>query len=206
MIAWLNGRVQAVMAGQVVLDVGGVGYLVAMPSTDDGQIAVDEELELFIHTVVREDSFSLYGFTTIAAREMFKTILSISGVGPKGALALLTSMAPSEIARAIHDDKPRALTVAKGIGKRTAELIVVRLRERLPEELLSGAMAEAPTSRTSPWTPAMNDAKSALINLGFRSAAATRAVEDVAAQNPDASDVFELLLRLALGALRRPHG
>lgn len=200
MIAWLRGRCQTVAEDHVIVDVQGVGYLVQISGRDAAELNAGEEAELQIFTVVREDSFSLYGFRTLAAREMFRTILSISGVGPKGALALLAALSPAEIARAIHDDQPKPLTVAKGIGKRTAELIVVRLRERLPPELLSGAMESSPASH-SPWTKPMRDAKSALVNLGFRAALAERAVMDAA----QSSDDFEQLLRSSLTALRRPQ-
>ena len=201
MIAWLGGRCRSIGEDHVVVDVGGVGYLVHVPARETENVDIGEPVELQIHTVVREDSFSLYGFQTQAGREMFKTILSISGVGPKGALSLLSAMSPAEIARAIHDDKPRPLTAAKGIGKRTAELIVVRLRERLPAELLHDAMDHAPDTSAT-WTRAMSDAKSALVNLGFRATAADQAVLEASA---GASDDFERLLRLALNLLRRPN-
>jgi holliday junction DNA helicase RuvA len=207
MIAWLKGRCHVLAADHVVVDVHGVGYHVFLPGTDASGLQAGEEIELQIHTVVREESFSLYGFRTLAAREMFRTILSISGVGPKGALALLSSLQPGEIARAIHDDQPKVLTVAKGIGKRTAELIVVRLRERLPTDLLSGAMAHAVVPIDA-YSKAMRDAKSALVNLGFRAALADKAVRDAAAttgDGTDCSDDFDHLLRSALSMLRRPQ-
>ena len=201
MIAWLKGRCHSIESGQVVIDVRDVGYRVWLSAPDAESLQVGDETDLHIHTVVREESFTLYGFRSLAGLEMFRTILTISGVGPKGALALLSSLSPGQIARAIHDDQPRALTVAKGIGKRTAELIVVRLRERLPAELLTGAIEDS-GAVVSEWSKAMRDAKSALVNLGFRPAAAEKAVREVAV---DSSDDFEQLLRLALSAMRRPH-
>lgn len=205
MIAWLKGRCHALAADHAVVDVHGVGYHVNIPGTEASGLQVGEEIELQIHTVVREESFSLYGFRTLAAREMFRTILSVSGVGPRGALALLSALRPAEIARAIHDDKPKVLTVAKGIGKRTAELIVVKLRERLPPELLSGAMADTVVP-VDAYSKAMRDAKSALVNLGFRAAAADKAVREAASSSAEAySDDFDHLLRSALISLRRPQ-
>lgn len=202
MIAWLSGICRAVSDDHVVLDVHGVGYMVSMPAADLAALAVGEPTEIMVHTIVREDAIALFGFRTRAGREMFRSILSVSGVGPRGALALLSTLNPSEIARAIHDDEPKALTRAKGIGKRTAELIVVRLRERLPLDLLHEAIDASQTSGSLPKTPQVEQARAALISLGYRPHTAEAALADAAADVP--SGDLDALLRSALRLLRRP--
>ncbi len=149
MIAWLRGRCQSVAVDHVVLDVAGVGYLVQASARDSATWAVGDEIEVLVHTVVREDAILLYGFGNVAARDLFTALVSVSGVGPKGALALLSELTPREIAMAIHNEQMSELVRAKGIGKRTAELIVVRLRERLPVDLLSGGAGGGATSPPS---------------------------------------------------------
>ncbi len=201
MIAWLKGRIIALGEGDAVVDVNGVGYSVQMTGADIGRLALHDPVELLVHTIVREDAIALYAFLAASTREMFVALLSVSGVGPKHALALLTALGPKQVARAIHDEQPRVLTAAKGIGKRTAELIIVRLRDKLAAELISGIEGETAGADTVEVTPAMQDAKSALINLGYKVTTADTAVRNAAASV--ASDDFSQLLRSALTALRR---
>lgn len=204
MIAYLKGRCQALGPDHAVIDVGGVGYLVFMAARDTAAFAPGGEIEVMVHTVVREDALQLYGFRTIAARELFLALVSVPGVGPKGALALLSELSPREIALAIHHDRARELTKARGIGKRTAELLVVRLRDRLPVELLVDGEAtdgeRVPSAAASP-SDAVADACSALVNLGYKPLEARQALEQVQADG--ASDDFAALLRSSLALLRR---
>ncbi len=202
MIAWLSGICRSIEDDHAVIDVGGVGYHVAMPGGDLGGLVVGEPVELLVHTVVREDAISLYGFRTRAGREMFRTILSISGVGPRGAMALLSTLTPAEIARAIHDDQPKPLTRAKGIGKRTAELIVVRLRERIPADLLHEAIDSQPSVPAPEESAQLRQARSALGSLGYRATAADAALAQAAADV--GSGDLDALIRSALRHLRRP--
>ena len=201
MIAWLRGRCQSITADHVVVDVAGVGYLVQVSSRDAETWRLGEPLEMLVHTVVREDAISLYGFATAAARELFVSLVSVPGVGPKGALALLSELAPRDIAMAIHNEQLRELTRAKGIGKRTAEVIVVRLRERLPPELLVGGSSAGLEEVPAATSAGQRDALSALVNLGYRAASATEAIE--AALAGGASDELSALVRSALALLRR---
>lgn len=202
MIAWLRGVVRDRGEESVVLDVHGVGWLVTVSRADAAALPDGEPAELLIHMVVREDAMQLYGFRTAAARELFVALTSVPGVGPKGAMALLGDSAPELVARAIHDEDVRTLTKAKGVGKRTAELIVVKLRERLPTSLL-----DAPSSAAAPATgPAQRvqaDVESALVHLGYRPADARAAVTAVLADGVDPSVDFDRLLRSALALLRR---
>ncbi len=203
MIAWLKGVVRAHEEDRVVLDVHGVGWAVTVSAADRDALAVGETAELLIHMVVREDAMQLYGFRTAAARELFLALTSVPGVGPKGAMALLADAAPELVARAIHDEDVRTLTRAKGIGKRTAELIVVKLRERLPGALLAASPAASEPAGTARSTadPTLGDVESALGHLGYRPADARAAI--AAAIEAGASVDFDRLLRSALALLRR---
>lgn len=201
MIAWLRGKCQFKSADHIVVDVAGVGYQVQVSSRDAALWLVGETIEVLVHTVVREDAISLYGFATAAARELFVNLVSVPGVGPKGALALLSELAPRDVAMAIHNEHLRELTRAKGIGQRTAEVIVVRLRERLPPELLVGGSSAGVEGVSQATTAAQKDALSALVNLGYRAATAAEAID--AALADGASDELSALVRSALALLRR---
>jgi Holliday junction DNA helicase RuvA len=202
MIAWLRGVVREHDDEAVVLEVHGVGWLVYVTALDRAALAPGATAELLIHQVVREDAMLLYGFRTRQGRELFLALLSVPSVGPKGAMALLSELTPTALAHAIHQQDVRTLTRAKGIGKRGAELIVVRLRERLPPALAAEALAPAPAP--SRHAPALADLESALTNLGYRPADARAAAQDAVERGGEGAG-FDALLRLALAALR-PSG
>ena len=200
MIAYLRGICQAVDAESLVVDVHGVGYLVFASERDLAQHRVGGDAQVLVHTVVREDALLLYGFCESAAREVFRALLTVPGVGPKGALALLSVLTPAEIVAAVHGDRVAQLIRAKGIGKRLAETIVVKLRDRLALEF--GTAVEAvPPGPAVPETLA-RDLISALGNLGYKPAVADAAVDIAHKAAPEAD--FDTLLRASLALLRRP--
>ncbi|MCO4761278.1 MAG: Holliday junction branch migration protein RuvA [Myxococcales bacterium] len=203
MIAWLSGHCRQVGSDHVVLDVSGVGYEVFVTASDLASIVQGIPLAVSVHTVVREDALLLYGFVEVASRDLFRLLISVSGVGPKGALALLSTLSPSAIARTIHDGKPGPLTKAKGIGKRTAELLIVKLRDRLPAELLIDMpepMVAEPKSSSR--TPIAQDAISALVNLGYRVQQAETTIDTVLAGDDAPSGDLGALITSGLAALR----
>jgi Holliday junction DNA helicase RuvA len=187
---------------QVIVDVGGVGYQVAVPlSTFYALGELRENVTLLIHTHLREDSIALYGFLTAREKQFFELLLSASGVGPVLALKILSGMSVEELVPAIRKgDLPR-LTRIPGVGRKTAERIVVELRDKL-------AAMEAPEPErgaSSDGTPLEADVISALLNLGYDSRTAEKAVKDAQssdATGPDAN--FEALLRASLQQLSRP--
>ncbi len=203
MIAWLHGTCRDVAEDHVVLDVRGVGYEVFLAGRDLARVDVGSELSVHIHTAVREDAFLLYGFLERASRDLFRLLTSVSGVGPKGGLALLGTLEPAEVAQAIHDGQPAPLTRAKGIGKRTAELLIVRLRDRLPTALLGGALPpDATPVATGPRSLGAADAVSALTHLGYRQQTAEQTVDQLVAEGA-ATDDLGALITSALAALRK---
>jgi Holliday junction DNA helicase RuvA len=204
-IAYLRGICQSVSTDHIVLDVHGVGYHIHMAARETTQHTVGSDVEVVIHTVVREDAFELYGFQSLGGRDLFRNLVSVSGVGPKGALALLSVLSSSEIARAIRGQDISTLTRAKGIGKRTAELLIVRLRDRLPAELLTDGQepgSREPLEGDGDDAPdGVRDTLSALVNLGYRANIAQQAINSVLVDG--ASDDFASLLRSSLALLRR---
>jgi Holliday junction DNA helicase RuvA len=202
MIGHLRGQLAEKRPSQVIVDVGGVGYQVAVPlSTFYALGELRENVTLLIHTHLREDSIALYGFLTSREKQFFELLLSASGVGPVLALKILSGMSVDELVPAIRKgDLPR-LTRIPGVGRKTAERIVVELRDKL-------AAMEAPEpERGAPrgGTPLEADVVSALLNLGYDGRVAEKAVKDAQASQengPEAS--FEDLLRASLQQLSRP--
>ena len=168
MIGHLEGQVRELQPGVLLLDVGGVGYEVHVPLSLLPRAARGVALGLFVHTHVREDALTLFGFLTARERDTFRALLAVAGVGPRTALALLSGLEPDELAAAIDAEQWRRLAAVPGIGRRTAERIIVELKGKLarPER------AEAASPRA--------DAISALVNLGYPRRAAEEAIGELA--------------------------
>ncbi len=199
MIAQLRGRLVDKRPNQVLVDVSGVGYQVHIPlSTFYALGELHEEVTLLIHTHVREDALSLYGFLTARERHFFELLISASGVGPSLALKILSGMSVDELVPAIRRDNVAQLTRIPGVGRKTAERMVVELRDKL-----AAMDAPAPERSTSP-TGLEADVVSALLNLGYDRRTAEQAVE--AAQRDGGAGSFEMLLRATLQQLSSPGG
>ncbi|MFH1177517.1 MAG: Holliday junction branch migration protein RuvA [Acidobacteriota bacterium] len=180
MIGHLEGRIAELAPGKALLEVGGVGYEVGLPLSAHPVLAGRERAALFIHTHVREDQLTLFGFPTRAERDTFRILISVSGVGPRTALALLSGLAPEELAAAVEGEQWRQLAAAPGIGRRTAERLIVDLKGKL------GFI----TPRAAP--DLRQDAISALVNLGYPARAAEEAVGELLRTSPDL-DLGQLL-------------
>jgi Holliday junction DNA helicase RuvA len=196
-IAFLRGRVLDKFPNRVVVDVGGVGYDVAVPlSTFYGLGDAGSEVSLRIHTHVREDSLALYGFATSLELDLFERLISVSGIGPKLALAVLSGIEPVDLVRAIEQANVARLTAIPGVGKKTSERIVVELKDRLPR-----AVAATPASGGAPPPPMRDDVTSALVNLGYHRPLAESAAD--AALKAIPAGTFEQTLKQALRELAR---
>ncbi len=197
MIGLLRGRLLEKRPNQVILDVSGVGYLVAVPlSTFAALGELHAEVTLLIHTHVREDTLSLYGFLSAREKHVFELLLGASGVGPSLSLKILSGMNVEELVPAIRGGDIARLTKIPGVGRKTAERMVLELKDRLD------AVA-AETDKPAPASPAgvEADVKSALINLGYDDRTAESAVAEAKRDAGTAS--FEKLLRHTLAALSR---
>ena len=197
MIVHLQGTLAEKDISRVVVDCGGVGYEAAIPlSTFDRLPSEGDDVKLFIHHEVREDAQLLFGFATRAERDVFELITSVSGVGPKLALAVLSGLTVGDLQLAISQGDAKRLAAVKGIGKKTAERIVVDLRGKInPIEALANATAETSKEQSR----VLLDAMLALNALGFSEDAARAKVQKVLAENPDLADVESVVKKALAG-------
>lgn len=193
MIGRLTGRLTSKTPDQILLDVSGVGYLVHIPLSTFYELPEQESpASLWIHTHVREDALSLYGFLTERERSLFLLLLGVTGIGPRVALTVLSGIPPTELVDALRRQDVRRLVAIPGVGKKTAERMVLELAEKAAK--LPG---EAPGK--APAAVASDDVLSALVNLGYRKAEAERAVDAVARTGAPAD--FSAFLKEALRRL-----
>jgi Holliday junction DNA helicase RuvA len=209
MIAFLRGRVLEKHPQRVIVDVGGVGYDVAVPlSTFYTTGEPGAEIALRVHTHVREDQLALFGFATPLELATFERLISVSGIGPKLALSVLSGMDSRDLVGAIQRGDVVRLTRIPGVGKKTAERIVVELRDRLPKVLEGIAGVEgiggADATRRTAGDALREDLVSALSNLGYHRQAVDKVLDRVSGQTGGAEELrFEDLLRAALRELSR---
>jgi Holliday junction DNA helicase RuvA len=193
MIAHLRGRILDKHPNQVVVEAAGVGYDVSISVPTFSELpAAGAEVALHIHTHVREDALALFGFLRLEEKQLFERLIGVSGIGPRLAITILSGMAAAEMVGAIRANDVAKLTRIPGIGKKTAERMVLELRDKLAG---FGAVPVAPRAGHE------EDVLSALVNLGYQRAAAERAVETV--QKNGRREDFDALFREALAVLRR---
>jgi Holliday junction DNA helicase RuvA len=202
MIAHLRGKLLSKKANKILVDVSGVGYEVSIPVStfyELGEIGSDVSLHIYTH--VREDILALYGFRTEREKILFEKFLAISGVGPKMAVAILSGLEPQDLIPALRSGNVALLTHIPGVGKKTAERLVLELREKLEDMAEPTAAAAPQAAPPSEFTGVDADVLSALTNLGYARPAAEAAVREVRQENPDAD--LERLLRACLRLLAR---
>jgi holliday junction DNA helicase RuvA len=197
LIAHLRGTILEKYPNRIVIDVNGVGYDVFVPlSTFYGLGDVGAEIAVRTHTHVREDALVLYGFATLLEQELFERLIGISGIGPKLALAVLSGIEPIELIRAIERGDVARLTAIPGVGKKTAERVVLELKDRLPRAHVAAVATDAMPPLPS---AVRDDVLSALVNLGYHRPLAEKAVDAATKTLGAASDAgFEDMLRQAL--------
>lgn len=193
MIGHLRGTLLSKEPYQIVLEVGGVGYVLRVPYSSSQLPAQGQALTLVVHTHVREDAITLYGFKTVAEKQTFLDLMTVKSVGPKMALMALAGLTPAEIVSAVRRNNPLSLVVP-GIGPKTAERIVQELRNRL-------AVPPAEAEAAPPLGAAADEAVSALENMGCEPRLAARAVREVL-QSAKGEASFERLMKGALQWLR----
>lgn len=179
MIGRLAGKLLHKSPTALLVDVNGVGYDVTVPLSTFYQLPeAGFGCELLIHTYVREDTLQLYGFHTPRERQIFLKLIAVSGIGPKLAITILSGLSPEELITSLRNNDIVRLTAVPGIGRKTAERLVVELKDKLPELLLSEAERAAPVSGTAAVADGQvkEDVISALVNLGYHRALAERTV------------------------------
>ncbi len=195
MIAFLKGKFEKKTPSYVLVDVNGVGYEVQISLNTYSRIQAMEEGILLTHLIVREDAHILFGFSDGAEKEMFLQLIAISGIGANTARVMLSYMKPDELSRAIIQGNVKMLEGVKGIGKKTAERIVVELRDKLSKQPPESSLNISPLKGNT----LQSDALNALIALGINRQAADQAIQKVLEQDPAAG--VELLIKKALQIL-----
>ncbi len=195
MIGRLRGIILEKQPPDLVLDVQGVGYEVAAPmSTFFSLPAVNEEVTLYTHLVVREDAQLLYGFATMRERILFRSLLKVNGVGAKLALTILSGSHVDEFARCVQEGDTASLTRLPGVGKKTADRLIIEMRDRLKE--VSHAMGLTPVvSESAQQAGAKGEAVEALIALGYKAAEAEKMVRQVAQDGATTEDLIKQALQ-----------
>jgi Holliday junction DNA helicase RuvA len=196
MIGFLRGKLVHKAPPLLVLDVQGVGYEVEAPMTTFYNLPLlGAEILLHTHLVVREDAHSLFGFASEADRAMFRVLIKINGVGPKLALTILSGQSAEEFHRCIHNNDTQALVRLPGVGKKTAERLVIELRDRLP------SLGESAISATEVAAPIVGNAKqeaiSALCSLGYKPVDAAKMVQNIG-DGKSCEDIIRLALQSAV--------
>lgn len=198
MYAYLNGKLAEKAATSVILDVNGVGYQIQIPlSTYEALPVLGQAVRLLTHFVVREDVQALYGFYTEAERDLFKLLLSVTGIGPKMSLTILSGISLSQLRRAIVDGEIDTLKQISGVGKKTAERIIVELREKL---VLQGDhhSQEAAVPGRKGDEALIEDSLEALVALGYRKQNAKAAIDKVLKDQKPEKISVEALIRASL--------
>lgn len=199
MIGQLRGTLIDKTPPDILVHVAGITYEVQVPLSTLYQLpAPGEEVTLHTHFVVREDAQLLYGFYEAKDKAMFRSLIRVNGVGPKMALGILSGMEPDEFARTVHDNDVAAMVKMPGIGKKTAERLIVEMRDRLGDWEVGGALPAH--SRGGQPASLNRDAEAALESLGYKPQQASSAVARVIRDNPDIND-SETLIRLALKSM-----
>ena len=198
MIGRLNGIILEKNPPELLIEVQGVCYEVSSPmSTFYSLNAPNQKVILHTHLIVREDSHQLYGFINKTERRLFRTLLKVSGIGPKVALAILSSISPDEFVRSVMDNDSHALVKLPGIGKKTAERLIIEMRDRLKDWFDGISMSEIPMRAdfTTSNTSAFNEAITALVALGYKQQEAQKSVQAIATADMASEEIIRQALR-----------
>jgi Holliday junction DNA helicase RuvA len=203
MFYYLNGKVTHIEANLAVVDCGGVGYACRTSARTLSEIKTGDNAKLYTYLLVREDAFEIYGFAKLSELNAFKSLLSVSGVGAKSALAILSASAPEDLAVAIVGGDEKALTLAPGIGRKIAQRILLELKDKFKSELggldLSDASGIAVSSARA---AAVNEVAEALIVLGYTTAEVNAATKKVPPELLTSGNVGEIIRHILKGSVK----
>ena len=204
MIGWIKGEILAKQAPELLINVGGVGYEIQAPMSTFYHLPAQGEAQLFTHFVVREDAQLLFGFATKEERRLFRAIIKVNGVGPKLGLTILSTLEPSRFVQCVQEQDVTALTKVPGIGKKTAERLLVEMRDQLKDWYLDVdaelPLGQAPEAVQESGRNIHHEAESALIALGYKPTEASKMLQ-VAQKLDETLDSSEALIRAALKSL-----
>lgn len=203
MIAYVRGRVLTVTAETLIIDVNGLGYEIFCSGAAMRKAIVGEQIELHTHLQVKEDGITLFGFDSAKEKEVFLKLITVSGVGPKLGIAVLSSLSADDLAQAVFTADVKRLSTVKGLGKKTAEKIVLELHGKISAAEIMGASGETPTavlaSAPAKLSAIDEDAVAALMGLGFTRNESVQAVKK--AKDSGAVAVEEIIMRALQGGL-----
>lgn len=201
MIGYLSGKLLEKQANTAIVDVGGVGYEVSIPLSTFYELGdIGGDVQLRIYTYVREDAIQLFGFKTLREKELYLRLISVQGIGAKSGITMLSGMSAEEIIAAIRSNDLGRLTSIPGVGRKTAERLVIELRDKVGDVAGDGSHLDAGASST-PVDSVFEDALSALINLGYQRHAAEKALNQAGSEGTEIS--VQKLLRRALQILAK---
>lgn len=200
MIGRLQGLLAEKHAPELLIDVNGVGYEVLAPMTTFASLgAVGEPATLYTHLVVRDDAHVLYGFASTTERTMFRTLIKVTGVGPKMALAILSGMDANAFANCIHNEDIKSLTKLPGVGKKTAERLIMEMRDRLKEWHTEAPLWQAVNQAEQMQTNTMvAEAESALVSLGYKPQDAAKMLSKITQEVSSSEELIRIALRNSL--------
>ncbi|MCL2407924.1 MAG: Holliday junction branch migration protein RuvA [Defluviitaleaceae bacterium] len=195
MIAFINGKIDSVGLNSVIVGCGGLGYFVHVPASVLTRVAIGDDVKLLTHLQVKEDGFTLFGFLTQAERSVFLQLISISGVGAKSALSLLSSLTPEQLMLAVVTDDAAALSRAPGIGKKTAGRIILELKDKMRSAGEAEGIADTAQVGIKVTSGPKQDAMDALVSLGYSRSEAVRAVMEVYVPELNVEQTIKLALK-----------
>nr|WP_278749578.1 Holliday junction branch migration protein RuvA [Bifidobacterium catenulatum] len=203
MIGMLHGQVDSIDVASAIIEVGGVGYETRMPSADLTSMHAGQTVKVYTSLNVSQDAITLYGFSSLASKRMFLQLQKVSGIGPKVALSLLSTLPPERLARAVADGDATALAKAPGLGKKGAQKIILELKGSIDLSQIEGAFPETRSTEDT----GSEQVVEGLMSLGWRQQDAVHAVQDVCESNhidiPLGDDDVPRVLKLALASLDR---
>jgi len=193
MYEYIRGNITDISPANIVIEAGGLGYFINISLNSYSQLSGKKDTKLFLHQIVREDAHILYGFADISERELFRNLISVNGVGASTAIMMLSSLTPDEIRSAVTTENVAVLKAVKGIGAKTAQRIIIDLKDKL------GKIAESGQIFLSTDNTIRNESLSALVMLGFVKKDAEKVVSKILQEQPDAT--VESVIKQALKRL-----
>ena len=200
MISYIKGELAGVTEEKAIIEAGGIGYGIYMPGKDLAQLpGIGEQLKIHTYLNVREDAMQLFGFLTGDELEVFRLLITVNGIGPKGGLGILSALSADELRFAVMAGDVKAITAAPGIGKKTAERLILDLKDKLKmEDILERQPEEADLRSGTVGNDVQTEVVEALVSLGYGSAESLRAVREAVKENQETELGAEALLKIAL--------
>lgn len=195
MFYYIEGKVTEIEPNLVVLDCGGVGYAMNATLNTVSRVSLGEKIKLYAAESIGENNFDLFGFYSKEEKRCFEMLTSVSGIGPKAALSILSYNTPDGLALAIINNNDKALTVAPGIGKKIAQRVILELKDKIGKELSSDPDIQLPVVNSAAQSSTMNDAMAALTVLGYSSSDVAPALKNVDTANMTAEQIIKAVLK-----------